>query len=101
MSTQGQGDRRVPAWAGQRAATVEQRALQLRAELNRLLDALGRPQHSTADILRLTARYLAEVRSALSATWDDGEAAGERTRDRAAGETPVPSWRIPGRGEAP
>lgn len=94
MSAQDQDNRRVPAWAGQRAATVEQRALQVEAELERWMGWLGpmRPAY---------ARFRHELRQALAATWDDGEAAGERTRDRAAGETPVPSWRIPGRGEAP
>lgn len=94
MSTQDQDDRRVPAWAGQRLATVEQRALQVEAELWRLLETP--PLYGPA-----RARFQHELRQALAATWDDGEAAGERTRDRAAGETPVPSWRIPGRGEAP
>lgn len=77
MSTQ--NSRRVPAWAGQRAATVEQRALQVEAELRRLLEA------STV-VRRADARFLYELRQALFATWDDGEAVGERTHGR--GEPP-------------
>lgn len=58
---------RLPAWAGQRDATVEQRALQVEAELRRYFGGAFHP------------RFRHELRQALAATWNDGEAAGERT----------------------
>lgn len=72
MSTGGQVPKHgVPAWAGQRDATVEQRALQVEAQLDRMGVLLTG---------NLRARFRHELRSALAATWDDGETCGERTR---------------------
>lgn len=91
---------RTPAWAGQRAATVEQRALQVEAELGRLQQHVRIQGTWGAESFTAWTRFRHELRQALAACWDDGEAAGERTQGQHH-DAPVPAWRIPGRGEAP